>query len=185
MLTELVALGWVVLIDLALSMDNAAVISLTAQQVPEDKRMEVQYLGIAAAVVFRVLFALLAAVFMRHAVFTLLGGMYLVIVCYRMVRDRNKPPEASSLFGLLGPIAQIVLADLTMSMDNVIAVGAVARNHPGMIVFGIMLSVALMTLATELFSYSMKRWPNTYYLAVGAVALTAGKMLTEGLFARV
>lgn len=189
MLTDMLALGWVVLIDLALSLDNAAVITLVAEQVPEESRLRVRYLGIGAAVFFRVLFALVASWLMRSPVITFVGGMYLVVVCWQMIRDRHKPTTTTEgkgwLADLLGPIAQIVVADITMSLDNVIAVSAVARNHPAMIVFGLVLSVTLMLLATEALSWSMKRWPNTYYVAVAAVALTAGKMLTEGLFARV
>lgn len=188
MLAQMVALAWVVLVDFALSFDNAAVITLTAESVPEEHRTRVRYTGIALAVVFRILLSLIAAVFMQHAIFTVVGGLYLVYVCYKMVVDRNADEQEVagwSVTSLLGPVTRIIIADLAMSMDNVIAVSAVARSHPGMIVFGMVLSVSLMALATEFLSWSLKKWPSTYYYAVGAVALTAAKMLTEGLFAKV
>lgn len=186
MLAHMLTMGWVVLIDLALSLDNAALISLTARGVSEESRWLVQYTGVFFAVLFRIAFALIAAVFLRYAAFTAVGGLYLLWVCWRMVRDRDAPVATVSLgWSLLGPVMQIVTADLMMSADNVIAVGAIARNNPAALVFGLMLSVSLMMLATELFSRVLRRWPETFYAAVGCVLLTAARMLWESGFARV
>ena len=180
-MNELFALIAVVLVDVALSLDNAVLISAVAEDVPEQQRSRVKLYGIIGAVIARIVFALMASWLLRFTFFTLLGGVYLVKVAWDMYRHKAETSneDRSNFFG---PVLRIVAADIVMSLDNILAVAHNARQHTAIMVFGIVLSIALMFLATTLVSAALKRWPKSYYLACLIVALTGIHMVWHGAF---
>lgn len=180
-MNELFALIAVVLVDVALSLDNAVLISAVAEDVPEQQRSRVKLYGIIGAVIARIVFALAAAWFLKFTAFTLLGGVYLVKVAWDMYRHKQETGSAGSK-NLFGPVLRIIVADIVMSLDNILAVAHNAREHSAVMIFGIVLSIGLMFLATNLVSLVLKRWPQSYYAAVAIVALTGIHMVWHGAF---
>jgi YjbE family integral membrane protein len=178
---ELFALIAVVLVDVALSLDNAVLISAVAEDVPEQQRSRVKLYGIVGAVVARIGFALVASWLLKFTFFTLLGGIYLVKVAWDMYRHKQESGSAGSK-NFFGPVARIVIADIVMSMDNILAVAHNAREHSVIMAIGIILSIGLMFLATNLVSLVLKRWPKSYYACVAIVAATGLHMVWHGAF---
>jgi len=180
-MNELFALIAVILVDVALSLDNAVMISVVAESVPEEQRSRAKLYGIGGAVVARLLFALVASWLLKFTLFTLAGGAYLVKVAWDM-RHRNEPKSDGAPSSLFGPVVRIMLADVVMSLDNVLAVAHNAREHTAIMLFGLVLSITLMFFATKLISLMIEREPRLYYLAVGIVALTGVHMVWHGAF---
>jgi YjbE family integral membrane protein len=183
-MNELLALIAVVAVDVALSLDNAVLISAVAEDVPEQQRSRVKLYGIAGAVVARIVFALAASWILKLAFATALGGAYLVKVAWDMWRKKEQGGSAGSK-DWFGPVARIIVADVVMSMDNVLAVAHNARQHSVIMCFGIVLSIVLMFLATNLVSLVLKRWPKSYYVACCIVAATGLHMVWHGALAQV
>jgi YjbE family integral membrane protein len=183
-MNELLALIAVVMVDVALSLDNAVLISAVAEDVPEQQRSRVKLYGIAGAVVARIVFALAASWFLKFTAFTLLGGVYLVKVAWDMWRKKEGDGSVGGR-DWFGPVARIIVADVIMSMDNILAVAHNARQHSAIMCFGIVLSIVLMFLATNVVSLVLKRYPRSYYAACAIVAATGLHMVWHGAFALV
>ena len=151
----LLALGQVLMIDVVLAGDNAVVIGLAAARVPHQLRRKVILFGLAAAVLLRVAMALVAVQLMQIIGLTLAGGILLLWVSWRFWRDISGThakghAEINAGASLRQAIVQITLADVSMSLDNVLAVAGAAREHLDVLVIGLLLSVALMGAAANL-----------------------------------
>jgi len=193
LLVQLAALGEVVFINLVLSGDNAIVVGIAAQGVAERHRPKVIFLGISAAVVLRILFAV-AAVFLLGVVgLTLAGGLLLFWVCWGLWRelrhrDAEEGGEASKeavgtsveTASMRAAIVSIVLADVSMSLDNVLAVAGAAREHMWVMVLGLLLSVIFMGLAATLIAKLMGRFPWIAYIGLAVIVYVAGEMTWDG-----
>ena len=146
-------------IDIALAGDNAVVIGMAAAGLPPEQRRRAIILGIGAAAALRILFALITTRLLRITELLFAGGLLLLWVCYRMFRDLRTGHAATSehaaaAFGakpktFMSAMWTIVAADITMSLDNVLAVAAAARDHPYIMAFGLFLSVVLMGVAAS------------------------------------
>jgi YjbE family integral membrane protein len=178
---EFLALIAVILVDVALSLDNAVLISAVAEDVPEEQRSRVKLYGIVGAVIARIGCAFAAQLFLQYALFAVLGGAYLVKVAWDMLRHKQES-DAPRKRDMFGPVMRIIIADVLMSFDNILAVAHSASGHRGIMAFGIALSIGLMFLATTLVSAALKRWPRSFYLAVTIVALTGVHMVWHGAF---
>ncbi len=175
----------VVLIDVALAGDNAVVIGALAAGLPEARRKRVILIGIAAAFVLRVVFALGVTWLLSFGGWLILGGgVLLVYVAWRMWRElrgvHTAPdvprPAKSFTQAALG----VAMADVSMSLDNVLAVAGAARAHPAILVAGLVLSVALMGLAANLIAKYIERYRWIAWLGLVTIVFVAGKMLWEG-----
>ena len=184
----LTALFQVVMIDLVLAGDNAIVIGLAAAGLPQHQRLKVIFWGIAAATLMRIGFASVTIQLLQIIGLLLAGGILLLWVCWKMWRELRQPhhhastglaaaggaPIEASLsagaprktFGQA--IWQIIVADVSMSLDNVIAVAGAARNHPYILVFGLVLSIALMGVAASFMANLLQkhRWIAYVGLAI-------------------
>ncbi|HXM69796.1 MAG TPA: YjbE family putative metal transport protein, partial [Thermoanaerobaculia bacterium] len=172
MVQPLIALAQVVMIDVALAGDNAIVVGMAASRVAAAMRRRVIFWGIAGAVVLRVLFAVLATRLFDIIGLTLAGGILLLWVCWKMYRELSrgpqdqvvvagsasaKAPRTSTSFR--AAVAQIIVADLSMSLDNVLAVAGAAIHHPWVLVIGLLLSVALVGFAAATIARLLQRYP--------------------------
>jgi YjbE family integral membrane protein len=181
----LIALAQVLMIDIVLAGDNAVVIGMAAARVPHGLRNKVIIWGLAVAVGLRVVLAVSAVSLMKVIGLTLAGGIVLLWVCWRFWRDisGNKHHEAAAPdanASLKRAILQIVLADVSMSLDNVLAVAGAARDHLDVLVIGLLLSVGLMGAAANLIARLLERYRWISYLGLVIVLYVAVSMIWHG-----
>ena len=210
MIPELIALGQVVIIDLMLAGDNAIVVGMAAAGLPRHMRGKVILTGIAAATAMRIIFALVANQLLVIIGLTLAGGILLLWVCWKfwreLVHDRRRRLQAEKrrrggltadeLKELADPeealpgsppaktmrqaVTQIVLADVSMSLDNVLAVAGAAEQHTWVLVIGLLLSVGLMGIAAGVVAGFLKRYPWFAYIGLGIILWVAVTMIYRG-----
>ena len=181
----LVALAQVLMIDVMLAGDNAVVIGLAAAKVPAHLRKKVILWGLIAAVVLRVGLALVAVSLLEVIGLTLAGGILLLWVSWRFWRDLSGPqkPGAHAVdanASLKRAVLQIVIADISMSLDNVLAVSGAAVGHLDVLVIGLLLSVALMGVAAEMIAKLLERWRWISYAGLLIVVYVALSMIWRG-----
>ncbi|WP_210497006.1 TerC family protein [Microvirga antarctica] len=194
---EVTAFLQVVMIDLVLAGDNAIVIGLAAAGLPKDQRNKAILVGVIAATVLRIIFAGLTIQLLQIVGLLLAGGILLLWVCWKMWRElRTSSAEEEdgelALEGLDGKTTgaprktfaqaawQIVIADVSMSLDNVLAVAGAAREHPYVMVFGLVLSIALMGLAASYIARLLQRYRWIAYVGLLIILYVALKMVYTG-----
>jgi len=178
------ALVTVMAIDLALAGDNAIVVGMAAAGLPPARRRGAILAGIAVAAVLRILFAIFTVQMLRVVGLTLAGGLLLLLVAWKLWREigaaraaRTAPTASKSMFQAIG---QIVVADVSMSLDNVLAVAGAAREHVVVLIVGLALSVALMGLAANLVAQLLRRRPWLAYVGVVMILYVAVRMIWDG-----
>ena len=181
----MIALLQVLMIDVVLAGDNAVVIAMAAARVPAGLRNKVILWGLAAAVALRVILAVIAVSLMKVIGLTLAGGILLLWVCWRFWRDISTPSphEAETAAGgasLCRAVTRIVLADVSMSLDNVLGVAGAARDHLDVLVIGLMMSVGLMGAAANIIARLLERFRWISYLGLAIVLYVALSMIWEG-----
>jgi YjbE family integral membrane protein len=192
------ALVSVVIIDLTLAGDNAIVVGMAARGLPRVQQQRVILLGIAAATALRIGFALITVQLLEIIGLTLAGGILLLWVAWKMYRElkhqraatahANDKPDGDEP-GAIMPrksfsqaLFQVVLADVSMSLDNVLAVAGTARDHFWVLVTGLVLSVALMGVASTFVARVLDRYHWIAWIGLGIVAAVALRMIYEGTF---
>src|ERR1700741_20378 len=146
---QIVALVQIIIIDVVLAGDNAIVVGLAAARLPESQRRQVIFWGVVGAVVLRIAFAIVATELLAIVGLTLAGGILLLWVCWKMYRGAVRSPAAHGAKpggkeGFWNALTQIIVADVSMSLDNVLAVAGAAKGHIPVLVIGLGLSVLLM-----------------------------------------
>ena len=187
--SALTAFGQVVLIDVMLAADNAIVVGTLAAGFPAAQRHRIILLGIGAALVMRVCFALAVTQLLRLTGLVLAGGLLLLWVAWKFWRElrSNADGTADDALGaappksLLGAAWAVTVADISMSMDNVLAVAGAARQHPGLLVIGLVLSVLLMGLAANLLARLIERYRWIAYLGLLVILMVALRMIYDGI----
>ncbi len=196
------ALLQVMAIDLVLAGDNAIVIGLAAAGLPKDLRAKAILIGIIAATVLRIFFALITTQLLAIIGLLLAGGMLLLWVCWKMWTElrndqsnENRAEEALSEtdFNADGTIAgggptktlkqaawQIIIADVSMSLDNVLAVAGAARDHPTVLIIGLVLSIALMGLAATFVARLLNKYRWIAYVGLAVILYVALDMIWRG-----
>ncbi|HWL05796.1 MAG TPA: TerC family protein [Xanthobacteraceae bacterium] len=198
----LTAFGQVVLIDLVLAGDNAIVIGLAAAGLPANQRAKAILVGIIAATVLRIIFASITTQLLQIVGLLLAGGLLLLWVSWKMWRELRTPHEhehaatealADQDLNADGTIAggaprktfrqaawQIVIADVSMSLDNVLAVAGAAREHPYVLIFGLILSIALMGLAASFIANLLQKYRWIAYVGLAVILYVALEMIYRG-----
>ncbi len=190
--SELSALWQVLIIDLVLAGDNAIVVGLAAASVAPELRRKVIVLGIAVAVIMRIGFAVVTVQLLEVPGVKLVGGALLLWVCWRFLDDLLKPPhripdlDAPEQAGRHGEhrlgraILQIALADLSMSLDNVLAVASAAGGHEWVLVLGLIVSIVLMAIAATLIAGLLEKHRWIGWIGLAVIVYVAVKMVWEG-----
>src|SRR5688500_7787603 len=193
--SALTAFGTVLMIDIMLAGDNAIVVGALAAGLPADQRKRVIMIGIIAALVLRIIFALLVTQLMQVVGLILAGGILLLWVAWRMYRDMRHLGESGGseeiagdehsglrpAKSFAGAAWAVALADVSMSLDNVLAVAGAARDHPGILMIGLILSVALMGLAANVIAKYIDRYRWIAWIGLLVILWVAGKMIYDGI----
>lgn len=190
----LAAFAKVLMIDLLLAGDNAIVVGALAAGLPAAQRRKVILIGIAAALMLRIFFALIVSQLLQIVGLILAGGLLLLWVSWKMWRELHPPRDADTpddrsdddQAGLRPPksfaraAGAVAIADISMSLDNVLGVAGAARDHPGILILGLLLSVALMGAAASIIAYYIDRFRWIAYLGVAVIVYVAVEMIYEG-----
>ncbi len=190
----LAAFGQVILIDLVFAADNAIVVGALAGGLPADQRRKVILIGIGAALVLRIVFALIVVQLLQIVGLVLAGGLLLLWVAwnfYREIFHQGESPGSPEIEGdehsgvkptktFWGAVWAVTAADVSMSLDNVLGVAGAAREHPGILIVGLLLSVALMGLAANVIAKYIERYKWIAYLGLAVIIYVAGKMIYTG-----
>ena len=168
----------IVFIDLVLAGDNAIIIGMVASQFPPEKRKKIIFFGIGAAVVLRIVFSLMTAYLLQITGLRLIGGILLLYIIYKLyvdvIRGASKKEDikvdSSSFFKA---IWTVLLADFTMSLDNVLGVAGAAGHHYHLLIFGLILSIILMAVAANVISGWIKKYKWIAWLGLLAILIVA------------
>ena len=195
---QLVALLQIIVIDVVLAGDNAIVVGLAASRVAPEIRARVIFWGLAGAVVLRILFAAIATQLLAIIGLTLAGGILLLWVCWKMYREirsgaldeseEHRPhsvgaaaaPEVARPMSFWSAIIQILIADLSMSLDNVLAVAGAAGEHLWVLVVGLLLSIALMAIAANFIARLLARYHWITWIGLAIILFVSIDMIYRG-----
>ena len=173
----------IVFIDLVLAGDNAIIIGMVASKFPLEQKKKIIFWGIGAAIILRIIFTLLTAYLLQITGLRLIGGILLLYICYKLyvdvIKNDSKDNEDvkvddSSFFKA---ITTVILADITMSLDNVLGVAGAARDHYTLLVFGLVLSIILMATAATLISKWIKKYRWIGWVGLFAILFVAIELI--------
>ena len=172
----------IIFIDLVLAGDNAIIIGMVASQFPAGQRKKIIFWGIGAAVILRILFTLITAYLLQISGLRLIGGILLLYICYKLYVDVVKQNEKNDDIKIdnssfLKAITTVILADITMSLDNVLGVAGAARDHYYLLIFGLALSIVLMATAATLISGWIKKYKWIAWVGLLAVLIVAIELI--------
>ena len=180
-----VALGSVILISIALAGDNAIAVALAAGRLPPPLRRRVIAIGTAAATALRIALATVAVQLLAIVGLTLAGGILLLYVAWKLYRDLRLPPgdhasRTARPYSLLQALFRIILADLSMSLDNVLAVAGAARDNFAILALGMAVSAALMAFGSDLLARQMDRHRWIGWVGLIVITFVAVRMIRDG-----
>ncbi len=193
--SEFVALAQVIVIDLVLAGDNAIVVGLAASRVAPELRARVIFWGIAAAVALRIAFAAVTVQLLAIIGLTLAGGILLLWVCWKMYREITHSPKPASLgaatahgtdaeeantMGFWAAVTQITIADVSRSLDNVLAVAGAAKGHTWVLVVGLAIAIVLMAVAATYIAKLLVQYPWITWVGLLIIVYVAIDMIWRG-----
>jgi len=187
MTEQIVIFSQIVFIDLVLAGDNAIIIGMVASQFPPDQRKKIIFWGIGAAVILRIILTLLTAYLLQITGLRLIGGLALLYICYKLYTDVIKKSSTDNEkikvdnSSFWKAIWTVLIADFTMSLDNVLGVAGAAKDHYGLLVFGLVLSIALMATAATLISGWIKKYTWIGWIGLFAILAVAIELIYTDL----
>ena len=184
---QIIIFSQIVFIDLVLAGDNAIIIGMVASQFPPEQRKKIIFWGIGAAVILRIILTLLTAYLLQITGLRLIGGLALLYICYKLYsdvikkssKDNEKIKVDNSSFWKA--IWTVLIADFTMSLDNVLGVAGAAKDHYWLLVFGLVLSIALMATAATLISGWIKKYTWIGWIGLFAILAVAIELIYTDL----
>ena len=179
---QIAILTQIIFIDLVLAGDNAIIIGMVASKFPPEQRKKVIFWGIGGAVILRIILTLLTAYLLQITGLRLIGGLLLLYIIYKLYIDVIKGSEKQENINVdnssfLKAIWTVLLADFTMSLDNVLGVAGAAGEHYGLLVFGLVLSIVLMATAATLISGWIKKYRWIAWLGLFAILIVAVELI--------
>ena len=184
-LSALLVLASVIFLDVVLSGDNAVIVGMAANTLPTKYRTQAIVFGMALAAACRIVFSLGAIVLLQYRILSILGGLGLLWITYKLVKDiltgdadekaaRNKKATDGDLWKT---VLVIGMADVSMSLDNVLAVAGIARNNPFLLVFGLIVSIAIVGFGAKITSTLLEKYKWMNWVGVALVALVAIELI--------
>ena len=179
---QIAILSQIIFIDLVLAGDNAIIIGMVASKFPPDQRKKVIFWGIGGAVILRIILTLLTAYLLQITGLRLIGGLLLLYIVYKLYVDVIKGAEQEEDIkvdnsSFLKAIWTVLLADFTMSLDNVLGVAGAAGDHYGLLIFGLALSIVLMATAANLISGWIKKYKWIAWVGLFAILIVAVQLI--------
>ena len=179
---QITILTQIIFIDLVLAGDNAIIIGMVASKFPADQRKKVIFWGIGGAVILRIILTLLTAYLLQITGLRLIGGLLLLYIVYKLYVDvikgaSNEEDVKVDNSSFLKAIWTVLLADFTMSLDNVLGVAGAAGHHYHLLIFGLMLSIVLMAVAANLISGWIKKYKWIAWIGLLAILVVAIELI--------
>ena len=184
---QLLIFSQIIFIDLVLAGDNAIIIGMVASQFPPDQRKKIIFWGIGGAVILRIILTLLTAYLLQITGLRLIGGLALLYICYKLYIDVIKKNSSENQnikvnnSNFLKAIWTVLLADFTMSLDNVLGVAGAAKDHYWLLIFGLVLSIIIMATAATLISGWIKKYSWIAWLGLIAILAVAIELIYTDL----
>ena len=183
MTEQIVIFFQIIFIDLVLAGDNAIIIGMVASQFKGELRKKIIFWGIGAAIILRIVFTLITAYLLQINGLKTIGGILLLYIAYRLYKDviqneiDNKENLNKNNSNFFKAVMTVVIADVTMSLDNVLGVAAAARNHYVLLVFGLVLSILLMATVATIISKWIKKYKWIGWLGLLAILVVAVELI--------
>ena len=187
MIEQTIIFFQIVLIDLVLAGDNAIIIGMVASQFKDNIRRKIIFWGIAAAIVLRIIFTLITAYLLQIDGLKIIGGLLLLYIAYKLYKDVIKEgindekkikTDGSNIYKA---ITTVIIADISMSLDNVLGVAGAARDHYSLLVFGLILSIVLMATVATIISKLIKKHKWIGWLGLVAILVVAIELIYSDL----
>ena len=184
---QIIIFSQIVFIDLVLAGDNAIIIGMVASQFPPEQRKKIIFWGIGGAVILRIILTLLTAYLLQITGLRLIGGLALLYICYKLYTDVIKKSSTDNEkikvdnSSFWKAIWTVLIADFTMSLDNVLGVAGAAKDHYWLLVFGLVLSIALMATAATLISGWIKKYTWIGWIGLFAILAVAIELIYTDL----
>ena len=184
---QILIFSQIVLIDLVLAGDNAIIIGMVASRFPADQRKKIIFWGIGGAIILRIILTLLTAYLLQINGLRLIGGLALLYICYKLYQDviKNSHSDQENInidnSSFTKAISTVLIADFTMSLDNVLGVAGAAKDHYGLLVFGLVLSIILMATAATLISGWIRKYTWIGWLGLIAILVVAVELIYTDL----
>ena len=187
MTEQIIIFFQIVFIDLVLAGDNAIIIGMVASQFDQERRRKIIFWGIGAAIILRIIFTLITAYLLQINGLKFIGGLLLLYIAYKLYKDviKNEPSykeniqaDKSSFFKA---IMTVIIADITMSLDNVLGVAGAAKDHYVLLVFGLILSIILMATVANVISKWIKKYKWIGWLGLLAIVVVAIDLIYSDL----
>jgi YjbE family integral membrane protein len=178
----------IIWVNILLSGDNAVVIALACRSLPDGQRQKAVLLGAGAAVVLRIIFTLMTTALMGLPWVKLIGGLVLLWIAIKLLVPEDEDPDIAAHNSLWKAVQTVAIADVVMSLDNVIAIAAVAKGNWNLIIFGLLVSIPLVVFGSQLIMKIMNRYPIVIWLGAALLGYVAAEIMIEdtvvaGLFA--
>ena len=187
MTEQLIIFFQIVFIDLILAGDNAIIIGMVASQFDHDSRKKIIFWGIGAAIILRIIFTLITAYLLQINGLKFVGGLLLLYIAYKLYKDviKNEFTEDKKIQAVkrsfFKAIMTVILADVTMSLDNVLGVAGAAKDHYLLLVFGLILSIILMATVANIISKWIKKYKSIGWLGLLAIVVVAVELIYSDL----
>ena len=187
MIEQLIIFFQIVFIDLVLAGDNAIIIGMVASQFKDEIRKKIIFWGIGAAIVLRIIFTLITAYLLQIDGLKIIGGLLLLYIAYKLYKDvikseiNNEKKIKANDLNIYKAIMTVVIADISMSLDNVLGVAGAAREHYLLLVFGLILSIILMATVATIISKLIKKHKWIGWLGLLAILVVAIELIYNDL----
>jgi len=187
MIEQIIIFFQIVLIDLVLAGDNAIIIGMVASQFEHDLRKKIIFWGISAAIILRIIFTLITAYLLQINGLKFIGGLLLLYISYKLYKDviKNEASDEKRVkdgnSNFFKAIMTVVIADVSMSLDNVLGVAGAAKDHYILLIFGLILSIILMATVANLISKWIKKYRWIGWLGLLAIVVVAAQLIYSDL----
>jgi len=169
----------IIWVNILLSGDNAVVIALACRSLPDSQRNKAVMMGAGAAVVLRIVFTLMTTALMGLPWVKLIGGIVLLWIAIKLLVPEDEDPDVAAHNSLWRAVQTVAIADVVMSLDNVIAIAAVAKGNWALIIFGLLVSIPLVVFGSQLIMNIMNRYPVVIWLGAALLGYVAAEIMIE------